>query len=509
MGDSTSAGPSAHQRQPGPPLASHHHQQQPSQQQQQQQQPQQPVPLSSVAQQLLLCQIVCQTGSRDWHNVCRLVEGSKYLGQDARARVGITAEVCATRFQQLVKASGLQYIEPLEPNARTTRKVIRNLYAKSLHQALSLVHTRLKEERRIAAEIDAIKAGKLDSQLIASAPPDVRNKILEARERKKNGGGDKVASSSGGAEGEAEGSKSQETGAAARPAENTVVVTSGTSSAAADSDKADKGKSKAAAEPDDDGDVKMVDDVAPLASKATEKDSAGRQPKSEDAENEGGALTESASRDVTPATVRRSGRRAATVEEESVAEDGETPQADGENEEGAESEAGDEQEDEDGGRRTSRRRSGAAASRARRNKRKTSEPANSPPLERSTKRVKTEDEQQAADSARFRKAITLLLSRLDDEPSINMFKQAVKRSDAPAYPEAVKRPMWLQQVVSRVKKGVTTNEVELMRDMALLCANAIQFNGKDDSVGKQAAELWSKFESLMEEHLSRFRGDDN
>lgn len=75
-----------------------------------------------------------------------------------------------------------------------------------------------------------------------------------------------------------------------------------------------------------------------------------------------------------------------------------------------------------------------------------------------------------------------------------MFKQAVKKSDAPAYPDAVKRPMWLAQVTSRVKKGITTNEVELMRDMALLCANAIQFNGKDDTVGKEAAELWTKFE---------------
>lgn len=75
-----------------------------------------------------------------------------------------------------------------------------------------------------------------------------------------------------------------------------------------------------------------------------------------------------------------------------------------------------------------------------------------------------------------------------------MFKTAVKRSDAPAYQDAVKRPMWLAQVTSRVRKGVTRDATELMRDVALVCANAVQFNGREDNVGQEAAELWSKFE---------------
>lgn len=100
----------------------------------------------------------------------------------------------------------------------------------------------------------------------------------------------------------------------------------------------------------------------------------------------------------------------------------------------------------------------------------------------------------SADGARFRKAITLILSRLDDDPSVNMFKSAVKKTDAPAYPDAVKRPMWLAQVTSRVKKGITRDHIELMRDVALLCANAIQFNGREDNVGEEAVELWGKFE---------------
>ncbi|KAK4050299.1 hypothetical protein OIV83_003620 [Microbotryomycetes sp. JL201] len=481
---------------------SQHPRQQPSQQQ-----PQQPIPLSSVAHQLLLCQIVCQTGTRDWQVVCRLVEQSKYFVGDARTKAGVSAEasrasdpltlrvcaelavqVCATRFQQLVKGSGLQYTEPLEPNARVTRKVIRNLYAKSLHQALSLVHTRLKEERRIAAEIDAIKAGKLDSQLIASAPPELRARILEARAK-------------------------QNEKAAVDTAHKAAVAAEQSADAAGEKEK---GKAKAASEDrseEADGDVKMADATRDKVEVGSQKGDVRAREESTEVDAVG-RLDGFVSRDATPTAVRRSSRRGCTVDAESAAGDADTPQADGDGdvgdidgEDGAESEAGDEHDDEEGGRKPSRRKTSAGRS-ARRNKRKTSEPATSPPPERSSKRVKTEDEQQAAESARFRKAITLLLSRLDDEPSINMFKQAVKRSDAPAYPDAVKRPMWLQQVVSRVKKGITTNEVELMRDMALLCANAIQFNGKEDSVGKEAAELWSKFETMMEEHLTRFRGDD-
>lgn len=99
-----------------------------------------------------------------------------------------------------------------------------------------------------------------------------------------------------------------------------------------------------------------------------------------------------------------------------------------------------------------------------------------------------------ADSARFRKAITLLLSQLDDDPSASMFKTAVRKTDAPSYADAIKRPMWLGQVLQRVKRGLTKDHVELMRDVALLCANAVQFNGRHDEVGQKAQELWEKLE---------------
>ena len=54
--------------------------------------------------------------------------------------------------------------------------------------------------------------------------------------------------------------------------------------------------------------------------------------------------------------------------------------------------------------------------------------------------------------------------------------------------------MWLGQVLQRVKKGLTKDHVELMRDVALLCANAVQFNGRDDEVGVKAQELWDRLE---------------
>lgn len=54
--------------------------------------------------------------------------------------------------------------------------------------------------------------------------------------------------------------------------------------------------------------------------------------------------------------------------------------------------------------------------------------------------------------------------------------------------------MWLAQITSRVKKGLTRDAEELMRDVALLCADAVQFNGTEDDVGQKARELWGVFE---------------
>ncbi|KAK4052004.1 hypothetical protein OIO90_004534 [Microbotryomycetes sp. JL221] len=474
---------------PQPPqqLQSHHQQVTPSS-------------FDNLQLQLLLAQAVCQLGTTDWSRVAQLVNTSSFVVNfnqtnanqqnqlDKKGHISVDDNGCKFRFGQLLKASGLQETPPLEPNARLTRKVVRNLYAKTLHQALTLVHTRFKEERRISAEIDAIKAGKLDSQLIASAPPELRAKILASRAS--NTSATNLAPNVGKSVNE-----SPTQGDALEVNDQTMTSTSkGDGSDASERDSSTKKQ--------DQGDVEMLDASAVASPAAESSKTSKAEPDEPGLEDEQSEARQEDSKTYESAVGRRARDRADTVEEDSGAE---TPRAEGgEGEDGGESEAGDDQDDDDVGKRRARRKAGSATRTInRRNKRKTSEPATTPLPERSTKRVKTEDEQQAADSARFRKAITLLLSRLDDEPSINMFKQAVKRSDAPAYPDAVKRPMWLQQVVSRVKKGVTTNEVELMRDMALLCANAVQFNGKEDNVGKQAAELWTKFENMLEEHLTR------
>lgn len=70
------------------------------------------------------------------------------------------------------------------------------------------------------------------------------------------------------------------------------------------------------------------------------------------------------------------------------------------------------------------------------------------------------------------------------------------RSIAPMYHTAVRRPTCLKDVLKAIKSGAISNSTELMRDVALLCANAIQFNGDEgeESVGHCAKLLWDRFE---------------
>jgi hypothetical protein len=70
----------------------------------------------------------------------------------------------------------------------------------------------------------------------------------------------------------------------------------------------------------------------------------------------------------------------------------------------------------------------------------------------------------------------------------------VLKSQASNYDEIVKRPMHILEITRRLKSGLITNSKEMMRDVALIFANAVQYNGVETQVGMDAQTVWSKFE---------------
>lgn len=93
-------------------------------------------------------------------------------------------------------------------------------------------------------------------------------------------------------------------------------------------------------------------------------------------------------------------------------------------------------------------------------------------------------------------AFTRIVEQLQAERYSHFFESRVTKSIAPMYNVAVRRPTCLRDITKAIKSGAISTNTELMRDVALLCANAIQFNGDEgeDSVGYCAKLLWERFE---------------
>ncbi|ORY74072.1 hypothetical protein BCR35DRAFT_353961 [Leucosporidium creatinivorum] len=463
-------------------------------------------PLSITSQKLLLAQAVAQLGTSDWHAVASMLSSSSHFPSEHKDAVD--SELCERVFGELLKEEGLNLAQAALPNSRPTRKLVHKLYTASLQDAYSTVTYSFTQEKQLLHNITSIKSGTQNAALLASLSPTTRARVVPASsvppKPQPAPGSPTRPTSRGGRKSPRKGGKEEE------EEDGDTVMKEEQEEAVPDSEGA--------------GEEEEVSET--LRGKRREKEKevkaeveedGSEQEEGEGEEEEEGATRSSARKGKGRATAggRKTRRGAAGEEEEreeSVADEEGTPAAD---EDGDGEGEGTGDEEETGGRkRSGRRKTQPPVARAtkRGNKRKTSEPFSPPPSggssDRQTKRIKTEGEVLAADGARFRKAITLILSRLDDDPSVNMFKSAVKKTDAPAYPDAVKRPMWLAQVTSRVKKGITRDHIELMRDVALLCANAIQFNGREDNVGQEAVELWGKFEGMMEEYLSRNQQDE-
>lgn len=70
------------------------------------------------------------------------------------------------------------------------------------------------------------------------------------------------------------------------------------------------------------------------------------------------------------------------------------------------------------------------------------------------------------------------------------FKEPVRQGEAPKYHEIIKRPMDLKTLLQHVKSGKIANSTELTRDVYLIFANAIMYNGAEHHVAQDAFALF-------------------
>lgn len=98
-------------------------------------------------------------------------------------------------------------------------------------------------------------------------------------------------------------------------------------------------------------------------------------------------------------------------------------------------------------------------------------------------------------SARFKKGMNGVLKTLTDSPHSGPFQAPVRKTEAPGYSSAVKRPLCFRDVVRGIKEGTLTTTDEVLRDVLLIFANAVQFNEKSEDVVDKARELAAAFEA--------------
>ncbi|GJN92839.1 hypothetical protein Rhopal_005877-T1 [Rhodotorula paludigena] len=461
-----------------------------------------PPPLEAC---LLLAQAVAQLGTSSWDQVAQKLDGCESWPDEAGK---MTSQGYETAFAEIMQQRGLDPSACSKPFSRPSRKLVHALYSTLLTSLHSSILSSFAEEARLKDEIARLASGALDATL---SPP------LSAS---------------------APAASSSTSTLAAPPAspEKRPRTPSGR-----------KSGRKAAAEEADDGDVEMQD-AAAGADKAGPSEDEGGEAEEEAEEEEEASPKKGRRKGARGRSAQKKKQRGATAEvegddEEKVAEGNEDEQdkavkeeeeddapvgadeGEGEGEDGEEDGDDDEEGEEEtpkprsGRARSGRKNRTAAATAAKKaaNKRKASEPpAESPqPADtaadaRKRKRVKTteepaEDEKDNKATVQRRKAAyTRIIEQLQTERYSHFFESRVTRTIAPLYGVAVRRSTCLKDVLKAIKSGNISSSTELMRDVALLCANAMQFNGDEgeDSVGHCAKLMWERFERLMDEALS-------
>lgn len=62
--------------------------------------------------------------------------------------------------------------------------------------------------------------------------------------------------------------------------------------------------------------------------------------------------------------------------------------------------------------------------------------------------------------------------------------------------------MCLRDVSRKIKDGTIFETSQVMRDVSLIFANAVQFNGVEEDIGIKARGVWSHFERFVFPPLS-------
>ena len=98
---------------------------------------------------------------------------------------------------------------------------------------------------------------------------------------------------------------------------------------------------------------------------------------------------------------------------------------------------------------------------------------------------------------RFRNAAPHLISQMHGSIHSTFFKDPVRAGDALNYFEIVKRPMDLKTLLQKVKAGQVTCTAEFKRDVALIFANAVMYNGTNHDVARDARAMWADVQTLF------------
>ncbi|CEQ40148.1 SPOSA6832_01731, partial [Sporobolomyces salmonicolor] len=395
-------------------------------------------------------------------------------------------------------------------------------------------------DSRLESELASLRTGQLDAQLLAAASPAVQERI---------------ASTSAAA-----GLKPDSTSSGEKKRPRTPTTRRSGRTASAQNDEEGDVEMR-----DGEGEDEVQETPAPEADEAAASEAPEEEPESEATPAPSTSKRDRKSRKAGGGGRKVGGRKgrerksAAKVteedDEELEEEDGEgegegegageeapTPaetDGDGEGGEGGGGEVEGEGEEDEGGeeatRRGKRSRAGSFKKDARPQKRKPSEQppilsesgaaeGSEPPVSTGARQAKKQrkgvrggtaategdggedepDKDARLALSRRRAAHTRILDALRALPYSNFFESRVTRGQAPAYSSAIRRPLCLKDIGKKIKSGEVGTTGEMMREVAVLCANAVQFNGDEGegTVGWAAKQMWESFERLMSESLS-------
>lgn len=107
-----------------------------------------------------------------------------------------------------------------------------------------------------------------------------------------------------------------------------------------------------------------------------------------------------------------------------------------------------------------------------------------------------------ASNRRFFNLVTPLLSDISSNKSASFFSHPVNPNDAPNYFDLIYHPTDIRTIKAKVKDGRIQSTAELEKELQLMFANAVMYNGWDSDVSMWTREMQRNTETL----LALFRG---